>query len=773
MGAAQPLVHAAVRGMRPDFTQLIFVAILETVTQTWLQGAVEDSGTGEHTMENRYKSFLRKLTSIAACLAVSGMLAFPGQFALAQTDQADETDGTVIEEMIVTAQKREQRLMDVPISFQAFDGQDLETRGLGDLTRFINEIPGASTNLSWSPSITQVQLRGTGVTGAQGSAVVGFYVDEVPFIIPNAQLAPISNMYDLERVEVLRGPQGTLWGLGSMGGTIRYITPDPDTSRFGAKLRATLSDMDDGDTGYTVDGMLNIPVAEDVFAIRLTGGIDDFSGFSESPDFPDEENINGGDTSHARVKALWNASDDVRLTASYWHIETDQGFNNVVESLEPPLVASSGGFRGFSDGDSDQFNVTLDWTLGFADLVATSTWLDYIGSFGLGFGAPPFNGDLVSTTDAESFAQEIRLVSNSDGPHEWIVGVFYNDATASFATDLSFEQAFLQLLAGSDSVLEIDSESIAVFGEMSYELMDGKLVPLIGLRYFEDDRDFTETAVLFTGTPNETPPTVESDSASFDSWNPRFNLSYYPNNDTTLYFNAAKGFRSGSQQTAIQVLAAQLDGLNAEQAIKDDSVWSYELGGKFSLADNRMTVELAAYLSEFNDVQVQYTSSLGIISTITGGDSEVLGLEAAMNWLTPVEGLSLQLNFSVLDTEWTNVDGAVGTAVSGITEGESVPFTPEWSYLIAAELVRPVGGFMGYGYVGYSKRDSQFDFGLIESAKVEDLSARAGLQADKWEAYLFADNITDDRGPILVSPGITSNYSNFPRRMGVTLQLRF
>ena len=722
-------------------------------------------------MGNQYKSVLRELTSIAACLAVSGLLAVPGNLALAQSDETDEVDEVMYEEIIVTAQKREQRLMDVPISFQAFDGQQLETRGLGDLTRFINEIPGASTNLAWSPSITQVQLRGTGVTGAQGSAVVGFYVDEVPFIIPNAQLAPISNMYDLERVEVLRGPQGTLWGLGSMGGTIRYITPDPDTSKFGAKLRTTVSDMEDGDTGYAVDGMLNIPLADDVFGIRLSGGIDDFSGFSESPDFPGEEDINGGETSNVRIKALWNASDDVRLTASYWRIETDQGFNNVVETLEPPVVSSSGGFRGFSEGESDQFNVTLDWSLGFADLVATSTNLEYLGSFGLGFGAPPFNGDLVSTTDAESFAQEIRLVSNSDGPHSWIVGVFYNDATASFDNDLSFALPFLQALAGSDSILEINSESIAIFGEMSYELMDGKLVPLIGLRYFEDDRDFSETAILFAGTPNQLPPTVESDSASFDSWNPRFNLSYYPNDNSTLYFNAAKGFRSGSQQTAIQVLAAGLDGLNAEQAIKDDSIWSYELGGKFSLVDIGLTLELAAYLSEFNDVQVQYTSSLGIISTITGGDSEVLGLEAAMNWRTPVEGLSFQLNIGVLETEWTSVKSAVGTAVSGITEGESVPFTPEWSYMIAAELLRPVGRFTGYGYLSYSKRDSQFDFGLLESAEVEDLSARVGLQADRWEAYLFADNITDDRGPILVSPGPTSNYSNFPRRIGLALHL--
>ena len=142
-----------------------------------------------------------------------------------------------------------------------------------------------------------------------------------------------------------------------------------------------------------------------------------------------------------------------------------------------------------------------------------------------------------------------------------------------------------------------------------------------------------------------------------------------------------------------------------------------------------------------------------------------------MNWRTPVEGLSFQFNIGVLETEWTSVKSAVGTAVSGITEGESVPFTPEWSYMIAAELLRPVGRFTGYGYLSYSKRDSQFDFGLLESAEVEDLSARVGLQADRWEAYLFADNITDDRGPILVSPGPTSNYSNFPRRIGLALHL--
>ncbi len=706
-----------------------------------------------------------KMADLTGKLFLVGLFVFVPNLAFSQEEEG------VLEEVYVTAQKREQSLMEVPVALQAFSGAELDKRGLGDLTRFINEIPGASTNLSWGPAITQVQLRGSGITGQQGSAAVAFYIDDVPFSIPNAQLAPISNMFDLERVEVLRGPQGTLWGLGSLGGTIRYITPDPDLTGFSGKFRGEISTMDDGGTGYRGDAMINIPLAEDKFGIRMSAGIDDFSGFSEAVDFPDEKNVNDGDTKYFRAKAMWQASENVDLRASYMHIETDMGFNNVVEILEPPTIGAGGGLRGFTSAETDLFNFTLNWSLGFADLVSTTTYLDHYGPFGIGFGAAPVNGSVLSSTDATGTSQEVRLVSNSDSPSSWIAGFLYNDSEAKFDTTLKFDWDFLQGLAGSDTVLDIGSKSYALFGEFSYDFMDGKLVPLVGLRYYEDDRTFSERGVIGSGTPSETPLPGYKSEDEFSNWNPRFNLSYYPNDSTTYWFNVAKGFRSGSQQTSVAVLAAQLDGIAADQAIEPDSVWSYELGGKWMLADDRFALEIVPYYSEFNDVQVQYITSLGLVSVITGGDSEIYGVESGLSWLTPVEGLTFSANGTVLDTEWTNVSQIVEDAVPGITEGDSVPWTPKWSYMVAAEYTRPIGNFTGYGHVAFSRRGKQFSFNYEDSATITDLSMRIGLERNNWGFYAFGDNLFDERGPALVSG--SSLYTYTPRRIGLMVQVDF
>jgi len=401
--------------------------------------------------------------------------------------------------------------------------------------------------------------------------------------------------------------------------------------------------------------------------------------------------------------------------------------------------------------------------------VSTTTFLEHLGPFGLGFGAAPFNGNVVSTTDAESFAQELRLVSTSDGPSTWITGIFYNDAEASFDNQLTFDLEFLQSIAGSDTVLTIETESIAVFGEYSYELMDGKLIPLVGVRYFRDERSFTEVGVLGSGTTGEIALPLQGGDDVFKSWNPRFNLSYIPSLDTMFYFNAAKGFRSGSQQTTVGVTAALLDGINASQTIKDDSVWSYEAGGKFALLDDALNLEVALYLTEYQDVQVQYITSLGLVSTITGGDSEVMGVEFGARWETPVDGLTISANGSLLDTEWIDIDAAVEAAVPGIAGGDEVPWTPKWNYNVSANYATPIGEYEGYGHVSFSRRGTQFSFTDDKSGQIKDLSIRLGLDSDHWGVYFFADNVLDERGPTLVSGN--SLYTYTPRRIGLGLTL--
>lgn len=688
------------------------------------------------------------------------------QSAWAEESKAANKSPIEIEEIIITAQKREQTITEAAIAVQAFRGEDLERRALGDLETFVNEIPGASQNLNWGPAVSAVQLRGTGATGQLGSSSVGFYLDDVPFFLPRNQAAPPSNMFDLERVEVLRGPQGTLWGQGSMGGTIRYITANPDATGLDAKIQLNASDLKDGGTNSSVDAMVNIPLIEDVLAVRMSGGRQKFAGWFESPDFPGEEDINDGDMSNFRLKALWTPSAAVDISLLYWHIEIDQDFANFGASVEPPLITGTAGFRGFSAADTDLYATTLSWNFGNSELTSTTTYMEHLLPFGTGINALG-GGHFVNRIDSDSFSQEVRLVSTGDDPLGWIVGVFYNDSSEVATGFLEWDVPFIQSIAGSMSTSTLDSESVAVFGELSYELLDGKLVPLVGLRYFTDDRQYTDQALLFAGTPNEAlqPPFLADDT--FKSWNPRFNLSYYPAEGALLYFNAAKGFRSGSFQTAIAAVLAAADGIETGQSIPEDTVWSYEVGGKFSLLDGALTVEGALYRAMFSDLQFLYTTSLGTTSLIVFGDSEVTGFETAIGWNTPIDGLRLSLVGHVLDSEWTDID-PVKAVATGISEGDEVGFTPKWSYNIAAQYDMQIAGFDGYSRVSYAGRASQLSFTGEESGEIGDLSLNLGVEIGNWEVSVYGKNLLDDRGPTLLATGLEFSYT--PRSVGLMLR---
>ena len=680
-----------------------------------------------------------------------------------------QQDAGVLEEILVTASKREQSLLEVPSSVQAFQGSDMERQGLRDLGDLTQRIPGASVVSKSAAGFETIQLRGIS-SGTVGDATVGYYIDELAFGIPNLQLAPPSRLIDLERVEVLRGPQGTLYGQGSMGGTIKMITRRPDSEEFDIKVAAEGSQTEDGGDNYAVDAAVNIPVVEGKFAVRLSGGYEELSGWADSLD-TGEEDINGTESENFRVRALWTPSDQLEITAGYWYVSNEQDFSNFLFNEDPAQIFTGRTEDSWVKSEADLYSLFISYDMGFATLESGTSYTDYTLEFDLGFGVPIAPGLDVALVNqsafpTESFNQELRLVSNSDGPTRWIVGMFYTDATSDSEIDLFFSPdlagALPPLLADTGS---IDTTSWSLYGEVSRDFMDGFFTGLIGLRYFEDDREAEGNSEILGPSPAE--------SETFDSINPRFNLAINPSDDGIVYVDIAKGFRSGTVQTQGQALLPSAVGIDADVVVDSDELWTYEFGTKWSLAGGRLLLDVAAYYTDWSDIQIPFDAlGTGLVSVINGGDAEIIGLDFGLTWLTPLEGLSFEATGNFNDTEFQDTDSALAGTLPTLAEGEPIPGVPETSYRVAGTYTAPLGyaGLGFYANLAYAYRDEQIDLasGLV-SEDVENLSARVGVRGEQWELYLFGDNLTDERGPAVRQA--TTVQSPYPQRIG--LQLRY
>jgi outer membrane receptor protein involved in Fe transport len=703
-------------------------------------------------------------------------LSVPG-LAMAQTAPSRGDPSTQLDEIVVTAQKREQNLIDVPLSVQAISGEQLERQGTRDLTQLVDFIPGASVVSKSAPGFDTIQIRGISA-GTVGDSTTGYYIDDVVFSIPNLQISPPSRLFDLERTEILRGPQGTLYGNGAMGGLVRLITPEPDTNDFEARMLGELSSTEGGGTNYAADAVVNIPLASDVAGLRISGGYETLSGFAEAADRPGDKDLNDIESYNVRAKLLLRPTESVDVTLSAWHIDNHQNYNNGLVSVEPPLLANTFGTLPYNQVTADFYSASVVWDLGSASLQSGTSFIDHTLDFDTTLNTPAANLRAVADFHSESFSQELRLVSDSDGPLNWIVGGLYTDAKilSQFDYTIPFPAGpgttlFLPLISQSPSPLT--TESFALFGEASYEFMDGKLIPLIGLRYFEDERTGSGTTTLF---PTFTPPGValpSSGSGSFDALSPRFNLTYKPSDDATLYVNIAKGFRSGSVQTSGQVLFASVDGVATSTIIEPDELWSYELGSKFRTADRALSVDAAVYYTEWSNIQVPFTTSAGLVATLNGGDARVYGLDLGINYRTPIEGLSLQMVGNVNSAEFRNVAPALTARLPTASNGARLPGVPESNLSVSASYSAPLTGTLDLNLYGaYSYRASQLDLASgLESATLDHMTLRAGISSNRYRVDLFADNVLDDRGPLLAS--LAGQQAVYPRRIGIVLSVNY
>jgi iron complex outermembrane recepter protein len=679
-----------------------------------------------------------------------------------------------LEEIVVTAQKRAQRLTDVPISITALSGAQLDRSRAEGLSEQLNRIPGVTTVPAFQSGGTQITVRGATAAGPNffGSNPIAYYVDGLPFALVRSAGTPDMSPYDLDRLEVLRGPQGTLYGASALNGVVRVLTHKPDLTELDFKARTAISQTEDGGLNYRADMAVNLPIVDDVFAARLVVGYQNLSGWI---DRPGNEDANDSKVKNARLKLRAEPTDRLSLNWSSWFTRGD--------ASAPPYALDNGTFPVTSrdeplGNDFDQHGLTVEYDFGRFSLTSTTGYLEYGAPGRLDLNAPPIvPWTLFTGIHSEIFSQEVFLASTGEGPWRWTLGALYRDGEDHTVQSFTDNATGLQPeFARRPYEFWDSSESIAVFGELTKVLLDGALEVTGGLRYFEDEVPGKEGLI-------GQPPVLET-SASFDKVTPRVIFAWHPSTQTMAYASYSQGFRSGFDQYSIAKTDLGLPPL------KPDTLTNYEVGTRGSGLQGRFRYDAALYFIEWKDVQYQFTVVAGDppvpgAANINAGDASGIGVDLGLDFeVNDNFNLALSAGWNDLTFDQTLLSGNTGQEIY-IAKGDRLNSSPELTVSAAAEYAFPVGsnGFRGQfaasaNYISEQQVASITPAGPPITLVGDDLAfARAsfGLESPShWRATLFVDNLTNEDGaPIeqMLSPAW--NVRARPRTIGVQFEYRF
>ena len=598
------------------------------------------------------------ITGVGAETAVQTPAQTPAVAAEPTTSKVAEI--TDDETIVVTARKRVEKVQDVPFSIRALSEQELRRLGADSLEDYAGVTPG----LQITGDRTSAQLIIRGVTAgpvnqdqAEIKETVGLYLDETPIAVQ--RFSPNLKLYDLERIEVLRGPQGTLYGAGSMAGAIRMITRKPQSDSFGAETRMQLLDISDGDMSYSLDGMLNIPLVKDKLAIRAVGFYRGNGGYIDNVVLPDR-NANSEKSLGGRLAVRLTPTPDLTVDGLLYY----QRSNYRASSAFTPVVGDLNTNVARNEPQKDRnfmASLTATQSLGFGDVTFVGSYrrkeFEYFlegGSFtnfvtgfrdGLGGGADSFSNQ-------KDYSTEVRLASKPDSWLQWTAGIFFEDKSNFFSQDITVPG--VDAISGLDSRLfgaaqdqlffsdiQLDETQVAAFGEVVFPITEA-LKLTAGGRYFQAKQKAEITFLGVFAFPNIGTSDFRNKE---DGFNPRVNLSYEITPDHLVYAQAARGFRLGGTNEPVPAscaadLAAR--GLSsAPQGYESDHLWNYEVGAKTQWLDRKLTLNASVYRIDWRNPQVTAQLGCGFNVYVNAGGLKIWGgeLEAVVR---PAAGLTLR-----------------------------------------------------------------------------------------------------------------------------------
>ncbi|KAA1188405.1 TonB-dependent receptor [Pseudohalioglobus sediminis] len=752
----------------------------------------------------------RYLSQSVGQIARAGLIA-----AVAGVPVAQAQDSMQLEEVVVTATKRAASLQDVPISIQALGQDQLDDLNITNFQDYVMQLPSVSFTQR-RPGQANLFMRGISDGGNSNQSLQGpsvaVYLNEQPVTAIGFNLDV--HVYDVERIEVLMGPQGTLYGAASQAGNLRIITNKPSTDGFEAGFDLSAETISDGDNGYMAEGFVNMPLGDSA-ALRLTAWWDDdggyidavpdtitypLSGITRNNDGYVKDDFNTSEKRGLRAALMVDLNDSWTATASamYQELESEGVWDHDPTEFDDFEVD-----RFFEDSQEDewaQFALTVEGDLGFADLTYAGSYLDrdfdtyndyshysidgfvepyytcYVSYFG-----PCVDPSIQYSNHSEMTFQthELRLASQGERV-EWIVGTFYSEQETAFDSRWSVPTINPGAAVEDDLYFQTDQiredSEVSVFGELTYRFTDA-LAGTVGYRYFDGEttlEGFVGTVFwpncCFGFSPTRPPDNVDS-KASYDDGTMKVNLTYDISDDVMVYGTYAEGYRPGGANRSPGV----------GETYDPDFLDSYELGFKSTLMDGRLRLNGAVYFMDWDDIQLGFfnpdISLLGLVDNV--GTAESKGFEFDTTFLA-TENIELSLAYAYNQAELTEDYYANdSSAVPDAEDGQDLPFTPDNKYTATARYTFDMFQMPSALQVNYAYTDEMYnDLFLSNREKMDDyglLSASLRVEGDGWHATLYGENLTDEVAELYINSVDIQRLVtvNKPRTFGVSFGMRF
>jgi outer membrane receptor protein involved in Fe transport len=765
--------------------------------------------------------------AVALCLSLSG-----GMFAQIAAAQQARSDSGQLEEIIVTAEKRESTVQTTPISLTAVSGQDIQDRGLTDLGNLVQSVPGVSIRSS-GPGMTEFEMRGVASTGGN-SPTVGFYYDDTSLTAPSAanegKIVISPSLYDLNRVEVLRGPQGTLYGSGSMGGTIKVVPNAPNPEAFDASAELVFGDTDHGGFDHAENAMVNLPFGGGLAALRIVGSYSRDAGWIDrvviapgefplpngttrgdvlaAPVAADYHDVNDVEKTSVRVSAVVNPVEGLSITPSFFYQKLSSGGLPYIDS-DPGTDAHYQPYD-ISEAYTDTFklssinityktpilaltSITSYWSRNEpVTQDATESWTTGLGSYVNGYYPPTGLGasSAIEYNPTHQTTEEFRISSVGDSSLKWLVGYYYEDFHSAW--DIVFPSQNGAALFGSNNLFSYFSPmpiyQQSVFGEVTYNVTEPWAITLGARRYRYDAPVSLDQFGALTAT------VVTETSERDQGVTPKISTSYQFTQDLMVYLTAAKGFRPGGGTGPVPTSGPTT--VNCEPQLqveygsngafvqgpisfKSDNVWSYEAGEKWTLADKRVTVNGALYFEKWSGVQqTNALSSCGYVYTANAGNAHVRGGELEIQAIVVPEVI-VSGNVGYVHAALVSSD----LIDAGFNPGTPIQDVPQWTSTVSAAWRHSLTDRLALTarldntYTG-SRTDETYSINQLPSYDLTNI--RAGVDAGHWNAVLFVNNVADKRALISDITQAAENIPTFnriavsqPRTAGIDLNYRF
>ncbi len=767
--------------------------------------------------QNRGECRKSYVAALSLCIAPMGASVVHGQ---------ETQESAKLEPITVTATRRSESLQDVPISIAAIGGVEIAQRNLVSMTDFLRTVPGVN-QLELGAGQSEIIIRGIAADPVNDGYSLGLttavFLGEVPLSAGRVGQTDL-RLIDVDRVEILRGPQGTEFGSGSLAGTLRYIPNAPDLTKTSGDIKVGYSFTGGaGGSNDDVEGVLNIPLVDNVLAARAVlyryndgGYVNNVAASNPAFAAPataqgiqallGEGRVGDAHTTGGRVALLWKPSDDLKVTLTYLRQKLEQDGSLVIQPFGNAYYpALSGGYDqtrylftntfGGGDflGDDNRIsNALVQYSFGWGEVSNSLSYTEQAftnrNDIGIYF---PYAGNPVPqdfTQSSRDVVEELRFTSKFDGPVGLIAGLYYEDSKAHRLVDnewggtLAGLAEFIPTAAdypvagGGDRALGTydwrnNVTQKAAYGELSYEIVKG-LKATFGARTFRYDTSLpiSDSGYFFGGSA------ATDYSATNSGQVYKANLSYKATQDTLLYATWSQGFRLGFPQAPLPQSCLDssgnvvgLPGVRDSALVKPDNLDNYELGAKFSLMDSRLDINVDVFDIDWNGIPVSVLASCGIPITVNAGKANSRGAELETKYAV-TQALQVELSASYISAKLSNDAAGIGSA------GDRLPGSPK--YNARAGLTYK---FTAAGYPAFVQSDvgrvggfySQVGQKGPELGNYTQVGLRGGVSVSAFDFLLYANNLTNSHGYIWEDPSLGSTSILRPVTIGFTVGYKF